>query len=74
VLGELNQQNHALSEQVQAMEVKERTIESDLADEMKRVQQALEDKEQAYAELYKKYVAIEAEYQKIYAKTHKIQV
>jgi chromosome segregation ATPase len=73
VVEELKQQNGELREQVQAMEVKERADGNHLADEVKLLQHALTEKENAYAELYKQFVAIEAEYQKIYAKTHKIQ-
>ena len=73
VVAELKQQNGGLRDQVQAMEVKERADGNHLAGEVKLLQQALAEKENAYAELYKQFVAIEAEYQKIYAKTHKIQ-
>ena len=73
VLVQLKQQNGGLREQIQAMEVKERADGNHLADEVKRLQQLLAEKEQAYAELYKQYTAIEDEYQRIYAKTHKIQ-
>jgi len=55
------------------MEVKERSDGSDLEEELKQRCKALADKEQVYAELLKAYLAIEAVYQKIYAKTHKIQ-
>ena len=73
VVEELKKQNQHLREQVHAMEVKERASDSHLAEQLKQLQQELVGKENAYAELYKQYVAIEAEYQKIYAKTHKIQ-
>jgi len=73
VVEDLRQQNQALRKQIQAMEVKERSTDNHLADEVKRLQQALTEKETAYAALHKQFVAIEAEYQKIYAKTHKLQ-
>jgi uncharacterized protein YoxC len=73
MVNELTEQNQALQQQVRAMHVKERTSDSYPGEELKRVQHALDEKEKAYAELYKQFVAIEAEYQKIYAKTHKIQ-
>lgn len=73
VVEQLQQQNGELRVQVQAMEVKERADGNHLAEEVRQLQQALTEKENAYAELYKQFVAIEAEYQKIYAKTHKIQ-
>lgn len=73
VLDELKQQNQALHTQIQAMEVKERADGNHLADEVKRLQQALAEKEQAYHDLHKLHAALETEYQRIYAKTHKIQ-
>ena len=73
VLEELKVQNGTLREQIQAMEIKERADGNHLADEVKRLQHALSEKEQAYAKLHKEYVAIEDEYQKIYAQKHKIQ-
>lgn len=73
VLDELKAQNGTLREQIQAMEIKERADGNHLVDEVERLQHALTEKEQAYAKLYKEYVAIEAEYQKIYAQKHKIQ-
>lgn len=74
VVAGLNQQNQRLKLDLKTMEAEGRAVGSDFADELQRLQQALEDKEQAYDALYKKYVAIEAEYQNIYAKTNKVRM
>ncbi|MEJ2390968.1 MAG: hypothetical protein P8019_06140 [Gammaproteobacteria bacterium] len=56
------------------MEVRKRTAGSTAADQVVQLQQALEQKETAYAEPDKKYLAIGAVYQKIYyAKIRKNQ-
>ena len=73
VVEELQQQNQVLHKQIQAMQVKERADGNHLADEVKQLQQTLAEKEQAYRDLHKLYAALETEYQRIYAKTHKIQ-
>jgi chromosome segregation ATPase len=70
---ELKVQNRELREQIQAMEVKERADGRYLTEELARLQQALSEKEQMYRELHKQHVALEAEYQRIYAKSQKIQ-
>jgi len=69
----LKSQNCSLPGLVCAVKVKERSGGSGLEEELKQLRKALANKEQAYAKLHKACLAIAAAYQKIYAKTHKIQ-